>query len=473
MTHASSNAEVTAIDTQARWPLLLLIGSATKWLVLAGVLSLITSIQLHSPSFLADCAALTHGRVTALAETTFIYGWAFNAGLGLALWILGRLGGEPLRGLNWVVVGTFAWNIGVAVGLIGIAIGDATSFSLLQMPRYVQPLLLVAYGAIAVAGILAWWGRRTDGTFASHWYAIAALFLFPWLFSAAQATLIWAPARGVLQTVAAGWYAQGVWSLCLAPLALAVAYYVLPKISGRALPAYDFAPLGFWTLIVLGSWTGARHLIGGPVPAWLPTVAIVSCMFVLFHTMVVFLNLRGAIGAAGNTLSFISWGLIAYTLGALLDSIFALRSIGNFIQFTHVVTAQQQLALYGGLSMILFGGIYFAVPRLTGRAWPSSTFVTWHRVGVLLGLALLLVSLSAAGWAQAQGLANKETTFATIAVRTNPWLLGATAAQFVLLVANLLLAVNFCRAALGTCCPGSAPAVAPFRPATAMEALAS
>src|SRR5690348_16274275 len=107
MPTATPNTEVTAIDTHARWPLLLLLGSALKWLVLAGVLSLIASIHLHSPTFLADCSVFTHGRVTALAETAFIYGWAANAGLGLVLWILGRLGGEPLRALNWVVVGTF------------------------------------------------------------------------------------------------------------------------------------------------------------------------------------------------------------------------------------------------------------------------------------------------------------------------------------------------------------------------------
>ncbi|MBI5766581.1 MAG: cbb3-type cytochrome c oxidase subunit I [Verrucomicrobia bacterium] len=475
MTPASSNAEVTAVDTQARWPLLLLLGGAIKWLVIAGVLSLIASIQLHSPAFMSHWPAFTPGRTAAMAETAFVYGWAFNAGLGLALWILGRLGGEPLRALNWVVVGTFAWNIGLTLGLVGIALGDATSFSLLQLPGYVQPAMLVAYGAIAVAGILAWSGRRTDSTFASHWYAVAALFLFPWLLSAAQATLIWTPVRGVLQAVVAGWYAQGVWSLCLAPLALAVAYYVVPKVTGRALPAYEFAPLGFWSLIVIGAWTGARHLTGGPVPAWLPTLAIAACSLLLFHTSIVLLNLRGAIGGAGNSVAFIAWGLLAYTAGGLLDAITSFRSIASFTQFTHLVTAQQQLAIYGGVSMILFGGIYFALPRLTGRPWASAGFVSAHRVTLLIGLALLLVSLAAAGWVQANDLNHKDVTFAAMAADTRPWLLGASGAQLILLTANLLLAVNFCRSvcACCCCCAESAPVGSPFRPAATMEAHAS
>ena len=141
MSSPSLNAEVTAADTSGRWPLLLLLASGLVWLVLSGILSLIASIQLHMPVFMADCEWFTHGRVVALAETAFIYGWAANAGLGIALWVLGRLSGAPLRALNWAVVGTLFWNTAVMLGLGGIASGDATSFALLEMPRYVQPLL--------------------------------------------------------------------------------------------------------------------------------------------------------------------------------------------------------------------------------------------------------------------------------------------------------------------------------------------
>ena len=106
----AGSAEVTALDSQARVPLLLLLGSGLVWLVASGFLALITSIQLHSPQFMADCAWFTFGRTQALRDTAFIYGWGANAGLGIALWVLGRLGGSPLRGLNWAVVGTLFWK---------------------------------------------------------------------------------------------------------------------------------------------------------------------------------------------------------------------------------------------------------------------------------------------------------------------------------------------------------------------------
>lgn len=472
MSSPSTNAEVTAADTAGRWPLLLLLASGLVWLVISGVLALIASIQLHTPTFMADCEWFTHGRLTALAETSFVYGWAANAGLGIALWVLARLGGSSLRAQNWAVIGTLFWNTGIALGLAGIASGDATSFALLQMPRYVQPLMVVAYIAIGISGILAWSGRRTDGTYASHWYAVAALFLFPWLLIAAQTMLLWSPVRGVLQPVVDGWFVQAAFSLWLAPLALAGVYYVVPKITGRALPSYEFAPLGFWTLLFVGALTGGRHLIGGPVPAWIPTLANAACCMILFHYIVVALNLRGALTGGGVSLKFISFGLVAYILVSVLDAVTSFRGVALHTQFTFISTAQQQLALYGAISMLLFGSIYFALPRLTGRAWTSAALIRGHVVISMVGILLLVVSLAAAGWTQGHDLNDAKTSFSAIGEHIRPWLLAVSAAQTILLIGNILLLVNFLSSVCSLCC-SAASTENSFRQPSTMEAHAS
>lgn len=443
----AGSADVNAIDTQARGPLLFLLGSGIVWLVVSGILAVITSIQLHSPQFLTDCAWLTYGRTQALRETAFIYGWAGNAGLGVALWVLGRIGGYPLRALNWAVVGTLFWNLGVAAGLVGIAVGDMTTFSLLQLPRYVQPLLVVAYAAIALSGVLAWSGRRRDGTFASQWYGIAALVLFPWMLCAAQAVLLWWPVRGTVQAIAAGWYAQGVWTLWLAPLALTAAYYIVPKVSGRVLGTYESAPLGFWTLIFVGAWTGGRHLVGGPVPAWIPTMAVVALALLLFHYLVVFLNFRIVFQTTGTAIKFIRVGLVAYLLGGIIDLIVSFRGVAVATQFTFFTTAVEQLAAYGALSMIFFGGIYYMVPRLTGNTWASAAMTSGHRVLIIFGVALSIVTFIVAGLTQGDDLLDPKVGLAHIFTSVRLPLLINSGAQILLLGGNLLLLVNFVRTA--------------------------
>jgi cytochrome c oxidase cbb3-type subunit 1 len=476
MTTPSTNAasaEVTVIDTQARWPLLLMLGSALAWLVVSGVFALISAVQLHSPAFFSECAWFTHGRMKALHETAFVYGWAANAGLAISLWILGRLGGHPLRALNWVVVGAVFWNFGVVAGLVGIATGDMTSFTLLQLPRYVQPLMVFAYAAMAISGVLAWSGRQRAGTFASQWYAVAALFLLPWLLTAAQVVLLWSPLRGVVQSIGASWFAQGVVSLWLVPLALAGAYYVVPKVAGRALPGYEAAPLGFWTLILVGSWTGGRHLIGGPVPAWVPTVAVVGAVLLLFHYVVVALNLRVVIGADGTAIRFVSFGLVAYLLSGLLEIVSSFRSAALHTQFTFFATAVDQVMLYGAVSMLFFGAIYYMVPRLTGRVWASGALTAGHMVTVMTGVVASVVALLIAGSTQSELLLKPAVTFAGIFGQVRFALLINTAAQFVLITASLLVLVNFVRTACvwGAETPVAAPEL--LRRPAALEGSAS
>jgi cytochrome c oxidase cbb3-type subunit 1 len=464
---AAATAEVTEIDATARCPLLLLLASALLWLMVSGVLALVNLVQLTAPGFLADCAVLTYGRTQAMQETVFIYGWAANAGLAVALWILARLGGAPLRSVNWVMAGTVFWNLAVVLGLVGIAAGDGTSHAWLHLPRYVLPLMLVAYSAVAMTGVLAWTGRRGQMTFAAQWYAVAALFLFPWLFSIAQVLLVFAPERGVLQALVAGWFVQGAWTLWLAPLALAAAYYLVPKITGRIIPSYDFASLGFWTLLFVGAWTGGRHLIGGPVPAWVATIAVVSCALLLFHYIVVAVNLRAAFSGGGSTvLKFVAFGLGSYLLGGVVDAATAMRSVAALTQFTYFSSAQSQLALSGAFSMVIFGAIYFLGPRITGRAWPSLALIRAHYLAAVVGVVGLVVALLGAGWIQGHDLQDPAVSFAVIAAHVRPWLLLATAAQAVLLFGNFLFAAHLVW--LGAA--RSVPAAGLFRPAPAMEA---
>ncbi len=445
MTALSQSApdEATAADPAGRLPLLLLLGAGILWLLVAGLFGLVSDIQLHAPWFFANCPILTHGRVAALAESAWMYGWVGNAGLALSLWILSRLSGEPLRAGNLVAIGAAAWNAGLLVGLVGIAAGDGTALPSLHLPLYSLPVMLAAYGAMGVSGVLAWAGRRRSVMFASHWYAVAALFLFPWLFSAAQVTLLWAPVRGVLQAVADGWYTQGLWSLWLAPLALAGAYYVVPKITGKVLPSYEAASLGFWCLVFVGPWTGGRHLIGGPVPAWIASIAIVASVTLLFHYLIVLINLREAFGGGGTALKFMAFGVAAYVLGGAVDAVTSMRGVALVTQFTYFDVAQQQLALAGGISLMIFGVVYFAVPRLAGRPWASGSLVRGHLVLAVLGAALLVLSLGAAGLIQGAALNEPSVPFSEIAERTRTWLLLATAADSMILFGNLLLAANF------------------------------
>jgi cytochrome c oxidase cbb3-type subunit 1 len=469
MIQAKSSA-TGEVDTSARYQISLLIVSALVWLLVNGVLSLVTTIQLFTPSFLADCSLLTYGRAQAVQESIFIYGWAANAAFAVGFWILGRLGGSAPRGLGLMTVGTIFWNVGVLAGVVCIMAGEGTSVRFLQMPAYIHPLLLVAYAAIATPAFLAWTDRKAEQTYASQWYVVAALFLFPWFYSSAQVMLLIAPVYGVAGAIVDAWFGQNLISLWLMPVGLASAYYLIPKITGRVTAHYDFAVHGFWTLIFFGALTGVRHLVGAPVPAWIPTLGIVSASLVLFHYLIVALNFPSGFSGKGNPiLGFVAFGLLTYMATGVIDAIFSFQSLAAIVQYTFFPLAQLKLVLGGSFSFLIFAAIYQLGPRITGREWPSTGMIRTHYLLAVVGTLVSVIGFAVAGWKQGQGLLDTQMTFAAIAASTKTWLVLATLGEAILLLGTVVITVNFVRLTAASFGVGTAPVAS----TATMEASAS
>src|SRR4029079_17987605 len=120
---ASDSISIAEIDASCRVPLFQLLVSSAVWLVVASVCGLLASLKFHSPNFLSNCACLTYGRVHPVATNALVYGFAVPAGLGVALWIIARLG-ETRVSQPWIIAfGAKLWNFGLTIGLIGILAG--------------------------------------------------------------------------------------------------------------------------------------------------------------------------------------------------------------------------------------------------------------------------------------------------------------------------------------------------------------
>jgi len=187
------------IDASLRWPVLFLFASATVWLLVGSVLSFVTFMKFGSPGFLADYPWLTLGRVRPAAVNAFLYGCASQAALGVMLWMLCRLGGNRFVFQVPVILATKIWNLGVTIGVIAILAGASTGFEWLEMPRYAAVFLFVAYVVIGLCALVTFQMRRHCELYPSQWFLLAALFWFPWIYSAANYLLLIDPVRGTLQ----------------------------------------------------------------------------------------------------------------------------------------------------------------------------------------------------------------------------------------------------------------------------------
>ena len=451
MTSSAHNdrTEQMEIDASAKWPVLVFFGSALLWLVFGGLLQLVAAIQLHTPAFLAECEWFTHGRLAPAAQNALVYGWGMNAAFAFGLWLMARLSATTLRHGGWLFIAAKFWNIGVTLGVLGILGGYSTSFELLEMPRFVTFLLLAAYALIGAWAITTFSIRNTENVFASQWYLFGAAFWFPWLYAIAQVMLFRAPVRGVLQPVVASWYVHGLYGLWFIPIALAAAYYFLPKILGKPIANYYLAPLAFWWLAGATAFAGGSRLLGAPVPVWIPTLGVVANFLLVVPAVIIALNLFGTLSGSYRilngsvTLRFILISMVGFLLASACNLALSLRGFTEIVEFTLFTSLRDWLIFYVCFSTAMFGAAYFILPRLTEKEWRSPALVKAHLGATVLGVVLLTVGLAFGGWQQGQLLNNAAVPFSEITKTMTFWFAWHSVTLGLLLVGHLAFLLNF------------------------------
>ncbi|HRE83005.1 MAG TPA: cbb3-type cytochrome c oxidase subunit I, partial [Opitutaceae bacterium] len=388
----------------------------------------------------------------------------FNASFAIGLWLLARLSrGLVVQPALLVVAGLF-WNLGVTLGVVGIAIGHGTSLDGFEMPGYVGPILFLAYIFIAIWSVLTYKAGRSEQVYISQWYILAALFWFPWIFSIAQIMLFIDPTRGTVQSIVQTWFSQGLYFLWFLPVGLGAIYYFLPKLLSRTIPNYYLSVYGFWTLALVGGWAGMSRLTGGPVPAWVVSAGVAAMIMLVVTLLIVGVNFLpllfgGSRSAAPSpALRFIAFGSLAVISSLVVGIILSLRGVAEVAQFTYLQTAQAQLVFYAFFSMIAFGAIYYLLPRVLGVEWRSPGLIGAHFWLSALGALLGIVALALAGVKQGYSLnvlpLGQETPvpFLTVTQQLLPYLSAQTLAATVLLLGHLVFGIHVMRTLCASCC---------------------
>jgi len=456
------------VDRAAREPITALFVTAVFWLLLGSVLALVSSIKMHMPGFLADAAWLTFGRVRPGHLDTVIYGWASASSMGAGLWMMSRLCRAPIRYRRLLLASAALWNVGNAIGLVGVLAGWSTSVEWLEYPPLAALVLTVAFLPVMVEAVSMVRRRQPGHVYVSQWYILAGIFWFPWLYATAQVLIFWHPVSGPAQPPVNWWFAHNVLGLWFTPVGLAAAYYFIPKIIGKPLHSYYLSMVGFWSLAFFYAWNGMHHLIGGPFPAWLISVSVVASvmMFVPVITVAVnhHLTMRGSFGALrwSPTLRFVVFAAMSYTLVSFQGSLMAIRSLNRLTHFTHYTIAHAHLGMYAFVTMMMFGAIYYIVPRLTGREWPSATAIKAHFWLCAIGVIFYWLELSIGGFLQGLALLDEKVPFIATVKLTLPYLELRSLAGCMMTLGHFIFAWSLWRVLAGhTAATGKATLLAP------------
>lgn len=433
--------ETARFDASARRPVLLTVYLSLAWLLVGTILGDVTSLKFNLPDWLAQPDWLTFGRVRPAHLNAMVYGWASTAMFGVSLWMMPRLLRTSLQWANLAIAGIIIWNIGVLTGILMLLMGHTDGLEWLEMSRYVADPLLILGGVLVGAAI---WRtlmkRQVKHLYVSVWYVSASFVWFPLIFTIANLNIYWG-----VESAAVNWfYAHNALGLWLTTINLGVIYYLIPKIIGRPIYSYWLSLLGFWALAFFYSLNGMHHLIGGPMPSWMLATSITASIMMFIPVLAVGVNQHmtvvGRFGAMrySPALTFIVLAAMSYTAVSLQGIMTALVEVNRTTHFTHWTIAHSHVGVYLFVTFTLFGALYYMLPRLVGREWPSMHLIRWHFWLTALGMVIYVVALGIGGVLQGLNLLDPAKPFQAAVEATLPYLWIRSGAALMISLGHLI-----------------------------------
>lgn len=373
---------------------------AIAWLVGGVTITVVVHALLLWPDLLAKVPLvdLSYGQLRAVSETTVVFGWLGTIGFAVVFAILPRIAEVQLHNEVLGAATTLTWSVLLTGGIVAVLLGANQGRLLAELPAGADlGLWFMLVFVLFNAGVTV--VRRRERTiYVSGWYLIAATLLAPIVWVAGNLPVF----EGVIDTIVAGFYLNGIELLWLLPLGLAAAYYVVPVETGNPLFSSALARAGFWSLIFVGGWTGQRFFLRGPAPDYLESIAVAMTFVLLIPVLSAAANLfatgkgRWHVVTEAFGLRFAVAGLGLLVAWIVLVVFSTVPSVSRFVGLTAWNAGVRHLVIFGVLTSFAFAFVYHVYPLMVGRDWYSRTLSAFHfwttQIGVIVGSAMLFAT---------------------------------------------------------------------------------
>ena len=396
--------------------------SSAIWFVIGTMEGLIDATHMAAPEFLGNISWLVFGRLRPMHTTTVIFGFVGTALLGAAHYMIPTLLRVPLYSERIGKLSLWVWNVSIAAGIVTLSMGYS------QGREYAEWIWPVDIGILTAFAIIFYnfWEttrRRTENVlYVSVWYVFAAL-IFTW-FIYFFGNAVWNPRTGAIVGMPdanlAWFYGHGIVGLFLTPLAVGIAYYVVPNVSRSPIYSHALSLVGFWTILFIYTHIGAHHLLQTPLPTWLKVLAITGSIAMIIPVITVLMNLwltmRGRLGYFHSDIGgkFVMAGLVWYLLTCIQGPLQSLPILQRLTHLNNWVIAHAHMGVLGFSGTIALGGMYYILPRVTGKPIHNRRLADVQYWLVLIGMAGFFTVLTAGGLVQGNNWLNGEAVYRTL-----------------------------------------------------------
>ena len=387
-------------DLTARWFML----SAIGYFFLVGIIALTIAAKFVWPEMLGTVPPFAYGRLRPLHVNGMLFGWLLAANMGLACYMVPRLCGVPLWSEKLGVATAALWNLIVLGAVYSLMAGYNQGFEYGELPLSLDVLVVVAwvmFGANIFATIAR---RKYQQMYVSIWYVMGTILWTAFVYFTGNFAV--ELTTGVNQANLNWMYVHNAVGLIFTPIGLGVAYYFIPKASDTPLYSHKLSMIGFWSLAFVYVWTGAHHMIHGPISQWLQTIAITFSVMLLIPVWAVVYNFFATMKGQWHQLredvplKFLMSGVVFYLLTCFQGPMHSLRTVNAIVSKTDWIPGHAHMAVLGAFSFFAVAGVYYSIPRIFQTRLYSDALANWSYWCMMIGGLGFFVTLWLGGFWQ-------------------------------------------------------------------------
>jgi cytochrome c oxidase cbb3-type subunit 1 len=213
--------------------------------------------------------------------------------------------------------------------------------------------------------------RKHEKIYVSSWYIMGAIIWTAFVYLTGNFAVEFF--SGVNQMNLNWFYVHNAVGLIFTPLGIGIAYYYIPKAAQAPLYSHKLSMIGFWSIAFIYVWTGAHHMLNGPISQWLQTVSILFSACLIIPVWTVVFNFFATVSGRWErvrqepVLKFLMAGTTFYVLTCFQGPMHSLRTVNAIVSKTDWIVGHAHMAVFGAFSFFAIGGSLYTVPRIVGR----------------------------------------------------------------------------------------------------------
>jgi cytochrome c oxidase cbb3-type subunit 1 len=421
--------------------------SSIIWFVIGTGLGSFNAAKLAFPDFVTGYEYFSFGHMRQVHVMAVIFGWISMAFAMAMMYITPALGNTRLWSEKLGVWNCFLWNGGLSLALVLLWMGMTSGREYSDFPWFID--LVILFGVILPLGINVWMTiikRRTQGIYTTNWFFGSAVFMV-WIVLLVGNLPEYFQLTGLTEAYLTWWFAHNVLGLWITPVAAAIAYYTVPKITGNPLYSHRIGHLHFWSVVVFYSTPAAHHLMSSPLPEWLKSFASVEGVLILVPAIAFVSNLL--LTMTGKWRYFVDNVETKFTITGVLMAIplnmqggfQQTRAINWYIHGTGWIVAHAHLALLGFSTFLEAAAVYYGLQTIMRRKLYSLTLANFHFWFLLIGFTIYWISMTIAGLIQ--GAAKiYEVPYIDTVIAEHPYMIARWVGGTMVFTGNLVWLYN-------------------------------